>query len=62
MERCFECKKKALINFKCKCSNIYCIKCKIPELHQCKFNYKEEQQKILEKLNPHMNGKKLESF
>jgi hypothetical protein len=42
MARCFLCNKKmGLMEFKCKCEKIYCLKCKSPELHNCTYNYKD---------------------
>lgn len=40
MHRCELCNKKCLIEFKCKCCKIYCIKHQLPEKHKCE--YKEE--------------------
>ena len=46
--RCVCCNKKlSLITFICKCDNIYCLKCKFPETHNCNFNYKKESLEIL---------------
>lgn len=35
MERCKFCKKKSYINITCKCGNSYCIKHRLPEIHEC---------------------------
>lgn len=40
-EKCQKCKKKCFISFKCKCEKIFCTKCKLPEDHNCTFNFKE---------------------
>ncbi len=33
----------------CKCEKLLCSICKIPENHSCSFDYKKNQQEILEK-------------
>jgi predicted nucleic acid binding AN1-type Zn finger protein len=40
MLRCELCKKKSIINFKCKCKKNHCIKHQLPEHHNCE--HKEE--------------------
>mgnify|MGYP006098961945 CR=1 FL=1 len=43
-----ECKKKIkLTDIECKCGFKYCLKHRMPESHNCSFNYKEEAGKIL---------------
>lgn len=38
-----DCKKKiGLIRFECKCGLSFCVKHKLPELHNCSFNHKNE--------------------
>ncbi len=34
----------------------------MPEVHGCKFDYKEEAAKILEKQNPKISGEKLDKI
>lgn len=42
------CKKKmTLVDYACKCSKLYCCAHRIPEVHNCTFDYKEEQKKNL---------------
>lgn len=37
------CKKKiGLLSFQCKCGLSFCVKHKLPELHNCTFNHKSE--------------------
>lgn len=38
---CKQCSKKLLYSFKCRCKNEYCIKHKLPEKHNCEFDYKQ---------------------
>lgn len=42
MEKCQECKRKHMINFKCRCGKILCVKHKNSEDHKCTFNYKDQ--------------------
>ena len=38
-----ECNKKiGLLSFQCKCGLSFCVKHKLPELHNCTFNHKSE--------------------
>ncbi len=32
-------KKLKLIQFKCKCNKVFCMKHKMPEIHNCSFDY-----------------------
>lgn len=45
--RCIWCKKKSLITMECKCEQIYCLNCLPSFNHNCSFNYKEANQKLL---------------
>jgi hypothetical protein len=49
MEKCSKCYKKIILVFECKCQNKYCIKCHIPENHNCEFDYKRDGKELLEK-------------
>jgi predicted nucleic acid binding AN1-type Zn finger protein len=42
---CDFCKQKLkIVNFKCsKCESTFCTKCRLPELHECNFDYKSEK-------------------
>ena len=43
MTRCTYCKKKlGVLEYKCKCGNLYCITHLHAELHNCTYDYKEE--------------------
>lgn len=52
-EKCFMCNKKItlveMITAKCKCGNYYCPSDKMPENHNCTFDYIKENQDRLEK-------------
>tara|TARA_R110002074_G_scaffold302662_2_gene473872 strand:- start:3094 stop:3288 length:195 start_codon:yes stop_codon:yes gene_type:complete len=57
---CFYCNKKIkLISFLCKCNEIFCIKHKNPEDHNCKFNYQEFGKKQIKEKNPLIINKKI---
>lgn len=48
--RCLICNKKiGLVGFQCKCNNYYCIQHRYADRHDCKFDYKEFNKKLLEK-------------
>lgn len=48
--KCHHCRKKIKgIEFDCKCSNMFCAKCRHPETHHCTFNYKTQQKIKLQK-------------
>lgn len=57
---CIQCKKKSLLNMKCKCDKMVCMTCRYPDKHGCSFDYTKEQQKKLEKENPVVSGEKLQ--
>ncbi len=56
---CRECRKKTIILVSCKCSEQFCIKCRYPEDHGCKFNYSENGKEQLRKENPSVVGEKI---
>jgi AN1-type zinc finger and ubiquitin domain-containing protein 1 len=66
MNLCSYCNKKkvSLIPFTCKCNPEYklCNKCRMPESHSCKYDFKTEQRKQLEKDNPVVIGMKIEKI
>lgn len=47
--KCFICSKKiTILNFSCKCNNIFCNIHKYPEEHNCSYDYKKENRIKLE--------------
>jgi hypothetical protein len=34
-KRCSKCKKRLHMEFKCKCEKMYCVACRLPEVHSC---------------------------
>ena len=58
--KCYICDKNIdLINFRCKCNNYFCLKHKMPEKHDCKFDFKKDYKKVIEKNNPIVINKKI---
>lgn len=40
-KRCYNCNKKIkLVEYACRCEEIFCQKCRMPESHNCTFDYK----------------------
>ena len=33
--KCSCCKKKVVVEFKCSCAQVYCVTCRLPEVHKC---------------------------
>lgn len=62
MKRCNFCKKKSLVDVKCKCEGIFCITCRFPDVHKCTFDHKSESKKLLEKNNPVVVGNKVDKI
>lgn len=66
MKKCKMCGKslRGLVFFGCKCCNEnewFCNKHRLPEMHNCTFDFKELYKKQIEKENPHIIPKKLET-
>lgn len=56
-------KKLGIIPFECKCGFSFCSKHRFPETHNCQFNHKEFDRKILkERINIDCNFKKIEQI
>ncbi|MCL7045294.1 hypothetical protein MKW94_030061 [Papaver nudicaule] len=59
--RCFSCNKKVgLTAVKCKCGSVFCSLHRYPEKHSCDFDYKGAGKETIAKLNPQVNGDKLD--
>ena len=62
-EQCHNCNKRLdYLKFVCKCSFIFCIKCRYPEEHECYIDYISEGREILEKENPKIHQNKLKKI
>jgi hypothetical protein len=61
MIKCKVCNKKVgLLGFRCKCGDDqYCSYHMMPELHNCKYDYKKEQRERLIKQNPVIISEKI---
>lgn len=51
IKKCVVCRKKTLMNIKCKCGKWTCLTHKYPDCHNCQFDWKTFQRKKLEKEN-----------
>ena len=52
-KRCPICNKKiTLMDYTCRCGNSYCIKHRMPEDHNCTFDYEKLGKDIIDKNNP----------
>jgi len=50
--KCGYCRGKiGIIKYECKCSSKlkFCIKCRLPESHECTYDFKNESKLLLEK-------------
>jgi hypothetical protein len=58
--RCFTCNKKVgLTGFKCRCDFVFCGAHRMPEAHQCSFDFKTMGREHLAKANPLVQASKL---
>jgi hypothetical protein len=62
MDRCEFCKKKSHILIDCKCGQKVCLKCKVPEDHQCTFDFHLSAKFKLAINNPKIEAKKLDQI
>lgn len=55
-----DCRKKVgIVPFVCRCNSIFCSMHRIPESHNCTFDYKKTGKEILQKQNPTVNFEKI---
>jgi hypothetical protein len=58
--KCAICKKKlGILDFGCRCENLYCFIHRLPEQHNCSFDYEKMGKDILEKKNPQIVADKI---
>ena len=62
MDKCFNCKKKSHVLIECKCANKVCLKCKVPEDHQCTFDFHMSAKYKLAINNPKIEAKKVDQI
>ena len=60
--KCDKCLKRSLIRITCKCAKNYCFKCRVPESHDCTFDYQDRARLILREQNPLIVTEKLEKL
>ena len=61
--RCFTCSKKVnLLGFKCKCGSTFCKSHRLPEDHDCEFDFKELARAKLAKENPNITAPKIQKI
>ena len=55
-----DCRKKVgIMPIVCRCNAIFCSKHRIPESHNCTFDYKTSGKEILQKQNPNVSFEKI---
>lgn len=60
MENCDFCNNKLkIVNFNCDCKGTFCIKCRLPEKHNCNFDYLTSSKLILERNLPKVTTAKI---
>ncbi|KAG9412781.1 AN1-type zinc finger protein 4 [Aphanomyces cochlioides] len=58
--KCWTCRAKlGLATVSCKCGYTFCRSHRYPEMHQCRYDYKRENKRKLELLNPALRPDKL---
>ena len=60
--RCSKCKKKTLLLNRCSCENIFCLQCRLPEVHECNYDFIKSGKKILEIQNPVVVREKIDKI
>ena len=57
---CNVCNKNiGLLSFSCHCGNKFCNKHRVPEMHNCCFDYRGYAKSLIEKSNPKIKPSKL---
>ena len=62
MDRCSKCRKKVSCAFTCTCKNVFCSVCRVPEEHNCTFDYRAQFQEFLRLKNPVVVSDKVEKI
>jgi predicted nucleic acid binding AN1-type Zn finger protein len=58
--KCFNCKKSLkLINYTCKCNYTFCQKCRLPESHNCTYDFKLKGKEYLKENLIKVEAKKI---
>ena len=59
MPRCTLCRKKTVMEFECTCKGTFCVTCRLPEVHTCTADKREENKAFLEQKLVKVVGNKL---
>jgi len=63
VNKCFTCSKKvSVLGFKCKCDNTFCRAHRLPEDHDCDYNFKQDGIAKLLKDNPLIQAAKIDKI
>jgi len=61
--KCWKCPKKAgLLGYTCKCGYVFCKNHRLPEEHECDFDFVKVEREKLKKANPVVAGSKLDKI
>ena len=60
--KCDGCVKRSLIRVTCKCARNFCFKCRMPESHNCTFDFQARAQMTIREQNPVVVTEKLEKL
>lgn len=55
-------KKLGIMPFVCRCEKEFCAKHRMPEIHQCSFDYKTSGRETLQKVNQQITHIKIEQI
>lgn len=58
-EKCFFCKKKSHFLCECRCGKKFCVNHRLPEKHNCTFDYREYEKNIIRLNNPKVVSEKI---
>ncbi|KAI9503382.1 hypothetical protein BX070DRAFT_183546, partial [Coemansia spiralis] len=60
--RCFQCRARVALvkqtTNKCRCEYVFCDSHRLPDQHDCEFDFMTRERKTLEKNNPKLNMKR----
>lgn len=62
MERCSKCNRKVACIFHCTCKKLFCVRCQLPEVHECTFDHKAQYKEFLESRNPKITPQKIDKI
>ena len=61
--KCFSCTKKTgLLGYQCKCSHNYCKNHRLPEDHDCSYDFRSEGRERLAEANPLVRAEKVQKI